>query len=327
MKRALITGVSGQDGAYLCRLLLEKGYEAHGTSRDADYAGFHNLKRLDVFGKVKLHSMSPVDFRSTLQLLGEVQPDEIYCLSGQSSVGLSFGQPVETMESIVTGTLTILEVIRFLGRPVRAYFASSGECFGDTGGVPAAETTAFRPRSPYGVAKAAAFWQVANYREAYNLEVCSGILFNHESPLRPERFVTRKIVAAACRISGGSNERLVLGDLGIRRDWGWAPEYVDAMWRMLQVDNLQDLVIATGEHYSLEDFVDLVFTEVGLNWRDHVETSDLFHRPSDIAIGVGNAEKAEQLLGWKAEKSLPQIIRELVVEEKKYLTIKRGWNE
>jgi len=229
-KKALISGISGQDGAYLARLLLEKGYEVHGSARDAQMATFYNLRMLGVKEQIRFHSMALNDFRSVLQVLSKAQPDEIYNLAGQSSVGLSFDQPVETLESISVGTLNLLEAIRFTGRPIKLYNAGSSECFGNTGGQPADEETPFRPRSPYAVAKATAFWEVANYREAYNLFVCTGILFNHESPLRPERFVTKKIIKAACRIAAGSKEKLHLGNIAIARDWGNAAEYVGAMW-------------------------------------------------------------------------------------------------
>src|SRR6266568_5915916 len=235
-KKALICGVSGQDGSYLAELLLKKGYEVHGTARDAQVTSFPNLLTLGIRERVTFHSMAPNDFRSVLQVMAKVIPDEVYNLAGQSSVGLSFEQPVETLESISVGTLNLLEVIRFIGRPIRLYNAGSGECFGDTGGAPEDENTPFRPRSPYAVAKATAHWEVANYREAYNLYACTGILFNHESPLRPERFVTRKIVKAACRIAAGSGEKLHLGNISIARDWGSAEEYVVAMWLMLQQD-------------------------------------------------------------------------------------------
>lgn len=240
-KLALICGISGQDGAYLARLLLEKGYEVHGTARDAQMSTFYNLQLLGVKDQITFHSMALNDFRSVLQALTKVQPDEIYNLAGQSSVGLSFDQPVETLESISVGTLNLLEAIRFLDRPIKLYNAGSSECFGNTDGQPANEETPFRPRSPYAVAKATAFWEVANYREAYNLFACTGILFNHESPLRPERFVTQKIIKSVCRIAAGSNEKLHLGNISIARDWGWAPEYVEAMWLMLQQDRAVDL--------------------------------------------------------------------------------------
>ena len=236
-KRALISGISGQDGAYLAKLLLGKGYQVFGTARDAQMASFRNLETLGIRQQVTLLSMALNDFRSVLQTLSKAKPDEVYNLAGQSSVGLSFEQPVETLESISIGTLNLLEAIRFLQQPIRLYSAGSSECFGDTGGAPADETTSFHPRSPYAVAKSAAHWEVANYREAYSLFACTGILFNHESPLRPERFVTRKIISAACRIAAGSGEKLQLGNISIARDWGLASEYVDAMWRMLQQDD------------------------------------------------------------------------------------------
>ena len=227
-KTALICGVSGQDGAYLARLLLQKGYVVYGGSRDAQGSSFANLHRLGIFEQVKCLSINLQDFRSVLQAVSDVQPDEVYNLAGQSSVALSFEQPVETLESIATGTLNMLEAIRFLGRPVRFYNAGSGECFGNAGPAPVNEETPFRPCSPYGVAKATAFWELANYRQAYDLYACTGILFNHESPLRPTRFVTGKVISAVSRIAGGSQERLCLGNLDVERDWGWAPEYVEA---------------------------------------------------------------------------------------------------
>jgi GDPmannose 4,6-dehydratase len=227
---ALICGISGQDGAYLAQLLLNKGYRVVGTSRDVQMSIFSNLRRLGIFDKVELRSMATSDFRSVLQVIKQANPNEIYNLAGQSSVGLSFEQPVETHESIIVGTLNILEGIRFLNKEIRFYNAGSGECFGDTGGAIATEETPFKPRSPYAVAKSAAFWQVANYRESYGLFACSGILFNHESPLRPERFVTQKIIQEAKKISLDRRKKLRLGRIDIERDWGWAPEYVQAMW-------------------------------------------------------------------------------------------------
>ena len=312
MKKALICGISGQDGAYLAQLLLARGYIVRGTSRDVQMSSFRNLTRLGVLPQVQLASMALNDFRSVLQVLSKFQPDEIYNLAGQSSVGLSFEQPVETMESISLGTLNLLEAVRFLGQPVKIYNAASSECFGDTQGQPADETTPFRPRSPYGVAKAAAFWEVANYREAYNLFACSGILFNHESPLRPERFVTQKIVAAARRIAAGSREKLSLGNIKIERDWGWAPEYVEAMYLMLQQDEPDDYVIATGHTSSLEDFVAAAFACVKLDWREHCVLDENLLRPTDISVGRGNPAKAKQKLGWQAKKLMPDVVREMV---------------
>jgi GDPmannose 4,6-dehydratase len=314
--KALICGVSGQDGSYLARLLLGKGYQVIGTSRDAQTAIFANHARLGVAGQIQLESMAPHDFRSVLQILRKVEPDEVYNLSGQSSVGLSFDQPVETLDSIIAGTLNVLEVIRFLGRPVRFYNAGSSECFGDSADGGATEETPFRPRSPYAVAKAATHWLVANYREAYRLHACTGILFNHESPIRPHRFVTRKIISAANRISLGSKEKLILGNLGICRDWGWAPEYVEAMWRMLQAETPEDFVIATGQSYSLEQFVQQAFSQLGLSWRDHVEMSDALLRPTDITTGKGNPGKAERVLGWKAQYRMPEVVSMMLQAER-----------
>ncbi|MDT9225499.1 MAG: GDP-mannose 4,6-dehydratase [Limnospira sp. PMC 1279.21] len=312
MKTALISGISGQDGAYLAQLLLNRGYAVCGTSRDAQISKFANLHRLGIYDKIKLASMALNDFRSVLQVLAKIQPDEIYNLAGQSSVGLSFEQPVETLESIATGTLNLLEAIRFMGVPIKSYHASSGECFGNTNNLPADENTPFHPRSPYAVAKATAFWQVANYREAYNLFACSGVLYNHESPLRPERFVTQKIVSAACRIAKGSKEKLYLGNVDVFRDWGWAPEYVESMYLMLQQDEPMDYVIATGETYSLADFVTKTFECVGLDWQNHVVTDANLYRPTDIAWGGGNPMLAKERLGWKAKFKMPEVVRMMV---------------
>lgn len=315
MKRALIVGISGQDGAYLARLLLGAGYAVAGTSRDAQVASFHNLERLGIRDSVALHSCSPTDFRSVLQVLTQAEPDEIYNLSGQSSVGLSFEQPVETLESIAVGTLHLLECIRFTKMNARFYNACSSEVFGDTGGRPADELTPFQPRSPYAVAKATAFWEVANYRDAYGLYACSGVLFNHESPLRPARFVTRKIVRAACEIARGSGTKLRLGDLSVKRDWGWAPEYVDAMHRMLQLDAPADVVIATGETSSLEEFVAEVFSALELDWREHVEHDPSLRRPLEIRANHASTARAQSTLGWSAAHRMKDVARKLVACE------------
>lgn len=315
-KRALICGVSGQDGAYLARLLLSKAYEVHGTSRDAQMSSFRNFRTLGIDGKVRLESMAVTDFRSVLQAIIKTNPDEIYNLAGQSSVGLSFQQPVETLDSISVGTLNILEAIRFVDKPIRLYNASSGECFGDTEGRAATEDTPFRPRSPYAVAKAAAFWELANYREAYGLFACSGILYNHESPLRPERFVTRKIVATASRIAAGSREKLRLGNLDIERDWGWAPEYVEAMWMMLQQQSPRDYVIATGEANKLADFVAAAFGEFGLAADEHLEIDSSLMRPTDISRGLGDPSRAAAELGWRARYKMRDVVRKMAEGER-----------
>jgi GDPmannose 4,6-dehydratase len=314
MKKALICGISGQDGAYLAQFLLAKEYQVVGSSRDAQMSSFANLVRLGVRHQIEVESVALNDFRSVLQALLKIKPDEIYNLAGQSSVALSFQQPVETLESISVGTLNLLEAIRFCGKPIKLYNACSGECFGDI--VDAAdETTPFRPRSPYAVAKAAAFWEVANYREAYNILTCSGILFNHESPLRPARFVTKKIVSAACRIAAGSREKLHLGNIAIQRDWGWAPEYVEAMWLILQQERPDDFVIATGKSHSLEEFVATAFAQVGLDWRDHVIIDPSLFRPTEIAISRGNPRKSQEALGWQAKYKMTDVIRMMVQDE------------
>lgn len=312
MPTALITGVTGQDGAYLAQLLLSKGYLVIGTSRDAEMTGFSNLKRLGIREQVRTQSMALNDFRSVIQAIKRWAPDEIYNLAGQSSVALSFEQPVETLDSIASGTINLLEAVRMMNPAIRLYNASSSECFGNTGGVPADEETPFRPRSPYAVAKAAAFWATVNYREAYKLFTCSGILFNHESPLRPERFVTQKIIAAACRIGQGSNEKLKLGLLDIERDWGWAPEYVEAMHLMLQQSEADDYVIATGQTTSLKDFLATAFAYFQLDWEDHVEFDSRFARPSDIPRGAANPAKALDQLSWKSQSNMVDVVRMMI---------------
>ncbi len=312
MKKALICGVSGQDGAYLSKLLLDKGYEVYGGSRDAQASSFSNLAWLGIKDKVNLISINIIDFRSTLQTIIKIKPDEIYNLAGQSSVGLSFEQPVETLESISIGTLNLLEAIRFFGEPIKLYNAGSSESFGDTGNNLANEETAFKPRSTYGVAKATAFWEVANYREAYNLFACTGILFNHDSPLRPERFVTQKIVSAAVRISQGSKEKLILGNIDIERDWGYAPDYVEAMWLMLQQDVADDFVISTGVTTPLKTFINIAFEYLGLKAEDHIIINNDLLRPTDLKLGHSDPSKAFTKLGWKAKTNLHEVIKIMI---------------
>lgn len=307
-RKALVCGVGGQDGAYLAEFLLSQGYEVIGTSRDANMVNREGLQRLGIDARVRIVSMASNDFRSVLQTIARSGADEVYNLAGQTSVGLSFEQPVEAIESIALGTLNLLEAIRFEGRPIRLYNAGSSECFGDTGTAPASEDTPFRPRSPYAVAKVCAHNLIANYRDAYRMYCCTGILFNHESPLRPTRFVTQKITQAAARIAAGSNETLQLGNLNIYRDWGWAPEYVQAMWRMLQQDTPADYVIATGRTVSLSYFVEQAFAHFKRDWRDHVQTDDTLLRPSDIAYGAGDPALAARVLGWRAALDVDQVI-------------------
>lgn len=314
MARALICGVSGQDGAYLARFLLAKGYEVYGTSRDAHASSFANLRTLGIEGAVVKLSMAPGDFRSVLNAIDRAAPDEIYNLAGQTSVGLSFEQPVEALESIASSTLNLLEVLRFLGRPIALYNAGSSECFGDTLGAPADEDTPFRPRSPYAVAKCTAHWLVSNYRTAYGMRACTGILFNHESPLRPARFVTRKIIDGALDIAEGRSDRLALGQLDMSRDWGWAPEYVEAMWLMLQAGGTDDFVVATGRSYPLREFVATAFSELGLDWRQHVVQDSTLVRRSEIAYSCGSAGKAAAELKWSASMDMPAVVRQMLAE-------------
>jgi GDPmannose 4,6-dehydratase len=312
---ALIFGISGQDGAYLAKLLLDEGYRVWGCSRDREVNKFENLRRLAIEDRVSLRSASLVDFRSVVHVIAEVDADEIYNLAGQSSVGLSFEQPVETIDSSVNGTINILEALRFLKSRARFYNASSSECFGNTFEGPANERTPFRPCSPYGVGKAAAYWLVSNYREAYGLSCCSGILFNHESPLRPARFVTQKIIRGAVDVAEGKAEVLALGNLDITRDWGWAPEYIVAMRRMLQRDRPEDFVVATGRTHSLREFVELTFAAVNLDWQDHVTSDPHLLRPLDIVRSVGDAKKAHDMLDWVATTNFSSLVEKLVAAE------------
>ena len=311
-KKALIIGISGQDGSYSAELLLRTGYEVHGTSRDADLSNFSGLKKLGIIDKVVLHSMSLIDFRSVMQTILQIEPDEIYNLAGQTSVGLSFLQPVETLESISIGSLNILEVLRFHKLPIKFYNACSSECFGDTGGKAAIEETPFKPRSPYAVAKSAAFWQVANYREAYNLFSCSGILFNHESPLRAKRFVTKKIIDTVCAISRGEKIKLELGNISIVRDWGWAPEYCEAMHLILQQSKPEDFVISTGKSTSLEEFVELAFKHFNLDYKKYLVTKKELNRPTDIGFSLGDSSKAAELLNWVPKVHIKDIIERMI---------------
>ncbi len=318
-KVALIFGISGQDGAFLAKLLISKGYRVHGTSRDAEINNFSSLVELKIKDLIELHSVSLTDFRSVLRVIDKVAPKEIYNLSGQSSVGLSFEQPLETLESIAIATINILESMRFIGGDFHFFNASSSESFGDTGDCPANEKTPFSPKSPYGVAKASAFWQVTTYRESYGLFACSGIMFNHESYFRPKRFVTRKICNAAARIALGSNEILQLGDISIKRDWGWAPEYVNAMWIMLQQKKAEDFVIATGHLSTLEEFITYAFSSLDLNWKNHVTFTPELYRPSEIRAVYGSPEKANTKLNWYAEKFMPEVAKIMSLHEFEFL--------
>jgi len=315
--KALIFGISGQDGSYLSKFLLDKGYKVFGTSRSVVTNNFNYLKKINIKNDIELSSVDPTNFKSVLKHISIIKPDEIYNLAGQTSVGLSFKKPLEALESIANATLNILEVIRFTNPSIKFYNASSSECFGDTGDKAADEETSFNPCSPYAIAKTAAHLLVKNYREGHKLHACNGILFNHESPIRPRHFVTQKIVYSAARINAGNKERLKLGNLSISRDWGWAPDYVDAMWRIIQQPNADDFVIATGKTISLEQFVEKVFTFFELNWKDHVDIDKSLLRPTDIKISKGDPTKAKKILGWRAKKNVDDVINELCFFAKK----------
>jgi len=317
MPKALIIGIGGQDGSLMAKLLVGKGYQVWGTSRDVEAANFKNLTILGVLNNVKLVSMVPRDLNSIIAVLSNFKPDEIYMLAAQSSVGLSFEQPNETFDSIAIGTLNLLEAVRILNLDTRIYHASSSECFGDLGDKYATESTYFQPRSPYAIAKSSAHWLVKNYRESYGIFASNGILFNHESNLRPSRYVTKKIISTACKIACGSCEKLLLGRLDIVRDWGWAEEYVEAMWRMLQHHSPDDFIIATGKSRSLLDFLDTAFCAVGLDWQKHVEIDASFLRPSDIAVSRGDPSKAKDLLGWVPKISMEDVVKLMVEAEMK----------
>ncbi len=311
-KTALIFGISGQDGSYLANFLLSKDYKVYGSSRDKENSNFNNLEKLGIKNKIQFATSSVEDFSNVSNIIKESLPDEIYYLAGQSSVALSFKKPAETLNSNILGILNVLEACRLMDKEIRIYYAGSSECFGDTRGLAATEKTPFHPQSPYAVAKTSAFWLVNNYRTAYNLFICTGILFNHESPLRPKSFVTQKIVLTAHRIANGSDEKLELGRLDISRDWGWAPEYVEAMWLMLQKKSSEDFVIATGQTHSLEEFVEEVFTQLGLNWQNHVEINNALMRPTDIAISKADPSKAMQKLDWKAKYKMREVVQMMI---------------
>lgn len=311
-KTALICGVGGQDGSYLAKHLLQYNYKVWGTSRDAAGKIFESHKRLGINGEIEYLSVTPEDFKSVMMAVKKSAPDEIYYLASQSSVALSFEQPEETFCSSTLGVLNFLEAIKISGSNTKLYHAGSSECFGEYNGEKFNELSPYNPRSPYGIAKSAACWLVKNYREAHGIFAANGILFNHESPLRPERFVTQKIIASAKRIAAGSPEKLSLGRLDIQRDWGWAPDFVDAMHRILQQPDADDFVIATGVTSSLEDFVDAAFRCFHLDWRNHVVLNNSFLRPTEIMKNVADPSKARNQLGWVAEKTLPAVVQAMI---------------
>lgn len=317
MKKALIFGVSGQDGAYLAKLLIEKKYQVYGISRSSLDTSFINLKILDIFNYIDLLNLDICNYNSVFNVINTIKPDEIYNLAGQSSVGISFEQPIETIESIINGTLNILESIRQSKLDIKFFNAGSGECFGNLGSVSATEESLFNPISPYGVAKESSFNILNLYRSSYNIFSVTGILFNHESPLRTEKFVTKKIISTACRIYNGSNEKLYLGNIDISRDWGWAPEFVEAMWLMLQSQKPTDYIIATGESRTLKEFVKITFEILNLNYIDHISVNKDLLRPSDTLYVSANPNKILNNLGWKAKFKLEDIINEMITFELK----------
>jgi GDPmannose 4,6-dehydratase len=310
-KTALIAGVTGQDGSYLAHYLLNLGYRVVGTSRDAQVANVSRLKRLGVAEDVQLTSLALNDFRSVLKVVVSVQPDEIYNLAGQTSVGLSFEQPVECIDSIFLATLNLLEVIRFLGSETRFINAGSSECFGDTGRNPATEQTAMKPNSPYAVAKASAYWQVASYRNAYGMFACTALLSNHESPLRPNRFVTQKIIDGVRAIKAGKQRTIKLGNMDVWRDWGWAPEYVQAMHLMLQSKRAFDYVIASGCTSSLYEFARLVFLSADLEIEGHLESVEALMRPADLRYSSLDPTLVKSDLGWESKLTLGEIAQKM----------------
>jgi GDPmannose 4,6-dehydratase len=318
-KRALICGISGQDGTYLAKLLLERGYEVWGSSRDAEQTAFSNARKLGIYDSLRLVSLNMRDVGNAIGLLQRIRPHEVFSLAGQSSVGLSFEQPVETIGSFALGALTLLEAIRLTDLEIRLYNAGSTECFGDTGEEVANESTRFNPRSPYAVAKASAYWTVANYREAYGMFACTGILSNHDSPLRPMRFVTRKIIHAAASLAMGNDTKLSLGNIDIERDWGWAPEYVQAIATMLEQPSPEDCIIATGQSHTLREFVRTAFDLIGKDWRAYVTQEEHLLRPTDILRNKVDPSKAAAHLGWRARNGMKDVIGMMLDAEMKSL--------
>ncbi len=317
-KIALVTGITGQDGSYLAELLLGKGYEVHGIIRRSSSFNTDRIEHLyqdphDPNRKLNLHYGDLTDGTGIREILSRVRPNEIYNLGAQSHVRVSFDQPVYTVQSDALGTIHLLEAIRDLqnntGYEVRFYQASSSEMYGKVVETPQKETTPFHPRSPYACAKVYSYWQTVNYRESYDMYACNGILFNHESPRRGETFVTRKITRAAGRIKEGLQKKLFLGNLDAKRDWGFAGDYVEAMWLMLQQDKAEDYVIATGETYSVRQFLDEVFGHLGLDWHQYVEVDPRYFRPAEVDLLLGDATKAKQKLGWTPKVSMRELAR------------------
>jgi len=314
MRKALITGITGQDGAYLAEFLLSKGYEVHGIKRRASSFNTARVDHLyqdphDPNRRLFLHYGDMTDANNLLRVIQEIRPDEIYNLAAQSHVRVSFDIPEYTGDVTAMGTTRILEAARKAAPKARFYQASSSEMFGLAREMPQRETTAFYPRSPYGAAKVYSYWMTVNYRESYNLHASNGILFNHESPRRGETFVTRKITRAVARIKAGVQKKLYLGNLDAKRDWGYAPEFVEAMWLMLQQDKPDDYVVATGEIHTIRDFLDLSFSHAGLEWQKYVEIDPKYYRPAEVDVLIGDASKAKKQLGWVPKTKFPELVR------------------
>ncbi|KKM75192.1 hypothetical protein LCGC14_1392780 [marine sediment metagenome] len=312
MKTALITGVTGQDGAYLAQLLLRQGYKVVGGARRNSHSGMGRLERLGIADAVEIVPFELLETLHLMRTLEAVEPDEIYNLAAQSFVGVSFEHPLYTAEVTGLGPLRLLEAVRHVNPKIKFYQASSSEMFGKVSGSPQNEETSFRPRSPYGIAKCFAHQAAVNYREAYGMFVCNGILFNHESPLRGEEFVTRKITLAAARIAAGQQKQLSLGNLSALRDWGFAGDYVKAMYAMMQHPVPYDFVIATGESHSVGDFAVAAFKAVNLSWQDYVVIDPKFNRPADVEILCGDASKAKDLLGWEPLVRFEHLVEMMV---------------
>ena len=310
MKRALITGITGQDGSYLADWLLEKGYEVHGMVRRASTENFERINHIR--DRIHLHQADLIDQLSIINLITKVEPSEVYNLAAMSFVPTSWVQPVLTSEFTAIGVTRMLEAIRLVNPSIRFYQASSSEMFGKVVETPQQETTPFHPRSPYGVAKVYGHWITVNYRESYGMFCCSGILFNHESPRRGREFVTRKVTEAVARIKCGLQDRLLLGNLDARRDWGFAGDYVRAMWLMLQQDKPDEFVVATGKMHSVRDLVELAFRHAGLDWRQHVETDPSLLRPAEVDLLCGDASRATQVLGWRPTVDFPGLVGMMV---------------
>lgn len=315
MKKALITGITGQDGSYLAELLLEKGYEVHGIVRRLSVFGTERIDHLSPHvdsSKLKLHYGDLSDGSALANLIRLIEPCEVYNLGAQSHVKVSFDVPEYTADVTGVGTLRLLEAIRESKVPVRYYQASSSEMFGKVLEIPQRETTPFYPRSPYGCAKVFSFWTTVNYRESYGIHASNGILFNHESPRRGLTFVTRKITRALAEILAKKRDKLFLGNLDAKRDWGYAKEFVEAMWLMLQQDTPDDYVVATGETHSVREFLDVAFNYVGLDWKNYVEVDPKYYRPAEVDLLVGDASKAKAKLNWAPKTGFVELVRLMV---------------